>query len=284
MNKDAPVTSDKECISRESLIDRRASFSRKDDALKRGPGDIHTGEGDASTLRASAQTLHTAGHSPESEGIFLPDGPPEPKSRMYSIHRGCLYPASQFRGVQRSGNTSYDVTVEIVSVNMQDSTLGGYLSIRGLTSEWPELTTYFDAEIIGRQHRFVTKRWGATEADDIRHWTRFPAFRMLVPNQDDLNAPFEHDNLPVVFMRWKERFLVPDHRIETVDGASFAGFYYVCVSMQSDYPVTDNDTGLSNAPHTGQMSGYYFHTGSEPFQQLVLEHVPRNSSASYELC
>ena len=30
------------------------------------------------------------------------------------------------------------------------------------------------------------------------------------------------------FMRWKEHFLVPDHRIVSIPGASFAGFYY-CV-------------------------------------------------------
>jgi hypothetical protein len=26
-----------------------------------------------------------------------------------------------------------------------------------------------------------------------------------------------------VFMRWKERFLVPDHRVQDINGASFAG-------------------------------------------------------------
>ena len=32
-------------------------------------------------------------------------------------------------------------------------------------------------------------------------------------------------------MRWKERFLVPDHRVRDINGASFAGFYYVCVEL-----------------------------------------------------
>jgi len=29
-----------------------------------------------------------------------------------------------------------------------------------------------------------------------------------------------------VFMRWKERFLVPDHRVQDISGASFAGLLY----------------------------------------------------------
>lgn len=154
--------------------------------------------------------------------------------------------------------------------------MGGYLCIRGLTAEWPELTTYFDAEIIGRRYSFVTGNWGASEDDDMRHWTRFPAFHKLKASLGDWTAPFDHENRPVVFMRWKERFLVPNHRIESVDGASFAGFYYMCLSMDDDYCATED-------PRAGQMSGYYFHAGSEPYQQLVLEHVPRNSCSSYEL-
>jgi Vacuolar import and degradation protein len=34
-------------------------------------------------------------------------------------------------------------------------------------------------------------------------------------------------------MRWKERFLVPDHRLKTINGASYAGFYYICVEFGS---------------------------------------------------
>lgn len=34
-------------------------------------------------------------------------------------------------------------------------------------------------------------------------------------------------------MRWKERFLVPDHRIRSINGASYAGFYYVCLEFGS---------------------------------------------------
>lgn len=34
-------------------------------------------------------------------------------------------------------------------------------------------------------------------------------------------------------MRWKERFLVPDHRVRAINGASYAGFYYICIELGS---------------------------------------------------
>ena len=67
-----------------------------------------------------------------------------------------------------------------------------------------------------------------------------------------------------VFMRWKEHFLVPDHTIKVwthlrikwhrtktatlqdINGASFAGFYYICFQKSSS-----------------TVEGYYFHRNSE---------------------
>lgn len=145
--------------------------------------------------------------------------------------RGCLYPGATFNGTQKSGRNSYDVTVRIVNVDLEASHLCGYLNIRGLTEDWPELTTYFDAEIIGDRYGFVTGKWGATEADDLKHWARFPPFRPLKSALSKPGLRFNHLNKPFVFMRWKEKFLVPDHRVRDINGASFAGFYYVCVEL-----------------------------------------------------
>jgi len=71
-------------------------------------------------------------------------------------------------------------------------------------------------------------------------------------------------------MRWKERFLVPDWRVKDITGASFAGFYYVCVSTPDPEMGTDWDK-----PAT--MSGYYFHQNSDPYQKLSLVHVSDGS-------
>ena len=49
-----------------------------------------------------------------------------------------------------------------------------------------------------------------------------------------------------IFMRWKEWFLVPDHRVTSIQGASFEGFYYICFNQVE-----------------GRVSGIYFHARSE---------------------
>lgn len=108
-------------------------------------------------------------------------------------------------------------------MDFASSFLCGYLCIQNLTDDWPELTTYFDAEIIGSRYGFLTQNWGANEPEDMLHWSRFPAFRHV---QNDLQKPYltmpDRDR-GAVFMRWKERFLVPDHRVQDINGASFAG-------------------------------------------------------------
>lgn len=54
-------------------------------------------------------------------------------------------------------------------------------------------------------------------------------------------------------MRWKEQFLVPDHRVTTIRGASFEGFYYICFNQVK-----------------GEVSGIYFHSKSERYASLFL--------------
>ncbi|KAF4614872.1 hypothetical protein D9613_002703 [Agrocybe pediades] len=151
--------------------------------------------------------------------------------RMRSRAHHCLYPGATFLGTQKSGRNSYDVNVTIVDVNFAASTLCGYLRIRGLTDDWPELTTYFDAEIIGNRYGFLTQSWGASQHEDLVHWSRFPAFKHIRHEAQKPHMTLEDRDRGVIFMRWKERFLVPDHRVQDINGASFAGFYYVCVDF-----------------------------------------------------
>jgi len=96
------------------------------------------------------------------------------------------------------------------------------------------------------------------------HWARFPAFRHV---KNRLKAPhLTMDGYPgAVFMRWKERFLVPDHRVQDINGASFAGkftriinlissiipnplagFYYVCVDFNSHTQAPPTPTRQSS--------------------------------------
>jgi len=204
-----------------------------------------------------------------------------------SQSQDCLYPGAQFCGSQKSGRSSYEVSVTIVDVDFKLSFLCGYLRIRGLTDDWPELTTYFDAQIIGTRYGFLTDAWGASEAQDMTHWDRFPAFHRI---KSEIRGPKlqlrEAENRGCVFMRWKERFLVPDHRVRDINGASFAGFYYVCVeynprahAQSSSACSTDENECTCD---TATMSGFYFHQNSEPYQQLSLRHVPRETTGVFE--
>ncbi|KZV73457.1 hypothetical protein PENSPDRAFT_574665 [Peniophora sp. CONT] len=195
----------------------------------------------SSPIAYLASPLSPSQYSPvhEKRPAHTTNTPPAPdpfvdisRLRIRQQAHHCLYPGSTFEGTQKSGRNSYEVKVTIVDVDFAASHLCGYLCIRGLTDDWPELTTYFDAEIIGTRHGFLTRKWDADDEEDLVHWGRFPAFRHV---KNKLKGPLLTTDAPVdaVFMRWKERFLVPDHRVQDINGASFAGFYYVCVDFNA---------------------------------------------------
>jgi glucose-induced degradation protein 4 len=161
--------------------------------------------------------------------------------------------------------------VEIKHVDMRESFMCGYLRIKGarsslrhamqpsvwtatnaitgLTEDHPSLTTFFEGEIIGSKYTFITQHpeWGSNEKVDRQHWGRFQAYKPLSKHtsRPDL-ATKDWMQKEHLFMRWKEYFLVPDHRVRTISGASFEGFYYICFNQV-----------------TGGIEGIYFHAKSE---------------------
>ncbi|XP_067089476.1 uncharacterized protein [Osmerus mordax] len=192
--------------------------------------------------------------------------PPPINTQQPGVTTSLLYSGSQFRGHQKSKGNSYDVDVVLQHVTMEDSYLCGYLKIKGLTEEYPTLTTFFAGEIISRKRPFLTRKWDADEDVDRKHWGKFQAFYQYAKsfNSDD----FDYEGLKnsdFVFMRWKEQFLVPDHTIKDISGASFAGFYYICFQKS-----------------TATIEGYYYHRSSEWYQSLNLTHLPEHSMPIYE--
>lgn len=170
-----------------------------------------------------------------------------------------LRPGSRFKGTQQSERQVYDVQVEIKHVDMKESFLCGYLRIQGLTEDHPTLTTYFEGEIIGSKYTFLTRHrdWGSNDKVDLTHWAKFSSFRPFSKKAKKGKLTIPHlTQRENIFMRWKEHFLVPDHRVRTISGASFEGFYYICFNQIQ-----------------GTVSGIYFHAKSEKFQQLELKHV-----------
>ncbi|XP_050076691.1 uncharacterized protein LOC126563672 [Anopheles maculipalpis] len=192
--------------------------------------------------------------------------PPPNNSKQLGVTKSLLYNGSKFRGSQKSKGNAYEVEVVLQHVDEANSYLCGYLKITGLTFEFPTLTTFFDGEIISKKYPFLTRKWDADEDVDRKHFGKFAAFSEYQKtfNSDD----FDYDALAksdYVFMRWKEHFLVPDHKIKNINGASFAGFYYIC--FQKSQAV---------------MEGYYYHRSSEWYQSLTLQHVAESCIQIYE--
>ncbi|KAI9292609.1 hypothetical protein K502DRAFT_278915, partial [Neoconidiobolus thromboides FSU 785] len=176
-----------------------------------------------------------------------------------------LKPGSVFSGVQKSGTDEYPVTIEVQSVDIERSKFCGYLSIQNLTEEFPSVSTYFESEIIGDRYSFITNKWESDYQNDMEHWTKFSESKqencilntVLNEHKDDINnVKFNPINKDFIYMRWKEMFLVPDHKVKNIEGISFCGFYYICFNVS-----------------TGNIQGYYYHpSANEKFQELHLNY------------
>ncbi|KAI8458698.1 vacuolar import/degradation protein Vid24, partial [Phakopsora pachyrhizi] len=156
--------------------------------------------------------------------------------RLDSIKRssfGPLITNSSWIGKQRSGTKSYDVQVQIIHLDLDSGLGSGLLKIFGLTNDLPTMMTFFDIEIIGNKHNFLTQAWGSTEPADSEHWSKFGPFKDYLNQLSSEVRGLEKwwSNQPFLFMRWKEKFLVGDYASEDTNGASFAGFYYVCIEL-----------------------------------------------------
>ncbi|GFG36489.1 hypothetical protein Cfor_11827 [Coptotermes formosanus] len=189
--------------------------------------------------------------------------PPPANSKQPGVTRSLLYNGSKFQGHQKSKGNSYEVEVVLQHVDEENSYLCGYLKIKGLTEEFPTLTTFFDGEIISKKYPFLTRKWDADEDVDKKHWSKFGSFYQYAKtfNSDS----FDYEGLKTtdyVFMRWKEHFLVPDHTIKDINGASFAGFYYICFQKSA-----------------ATIEGYYYHRSSE-WYDLFTEVLLRWSACS----
>ncbi|XP_009562854.2 glucose-induced degradation protein 4 homolog [Cuculus canorus] len=213
---------------------------------------------------AGSASSPPASSGPAASSSLVP--PPPINTAQPGVATSLLYSGAKFRGQQRSKGNAYEVEVVMQHVDMENSYLCGYLKIKGLTEEYPTLTTFFEGEIISKKHPFLTRKWDADEDVDRKHWGKFQAFYQYAKtfNSDD----FDYEDLKngdYVFMRWKEQFLVPDHTIKDISGASFAGFYYICFQKSA-----------------ASIEGYYYHRSSEWYQSLNLTHVPEHSAPIYE--
>ncbi|SCU92356.1 LAMI_0E09934g1_1 [Lachancea mirantina] len=197
-----------------------------------------------------------------------------------------LRPRTCFTGFQVSGYKRYQVMVTLQTVELPyegaTSTsphMTGFLTIRGLTNQHPEITTFFEGYAVTDTVGFLSSAMPTELASlkaydqiDLEHWLNFPSFKELcmqpTTTGDESSSNIMHSVLDgsyshadylsnrFIYMRWKEKFLVPDAEIDSVEGASYDGYYYI---------VHDQITG--------GVLGFYYHKDAEKFQQLELAPV-----------
>ena len=103
-------------------------------------------------------------------------------------------PYAKYVGTQQSDRQTYNVEVTILTVDMEQCSLSGYLMIRGLTPEHPMLQTFFTGEIVGgpnQRYSFKTMDpgWGASDKVDLQHWLRFPDHSLHLQPRSLLRNP-----------------------------------------------------------------------------------------------
>ncbi|EGD77316.1 hypothetical protein PTSG_08411 [Salpingoeca rosetta] len=163
-----------------------------------------------------------------------------------------LHPMCKYVGRQCSQRSAYGVSVNFYHVDFSQGRVCGELTIKELARNCQDVTTFFDAELVQTADDFLTRRWGADMDVDIAHWKRLPGFNMAYLRDEDA---YDFRTNRFIFMRWKEKFVVPYWEAQEVPGASYAGFYYISFDRLK-----------------GAITGYYFFRRSERYQALELKY------------
>lgn len=190
-----------------------------------------------------------------------------------------------FIGEQNSNLAKYKINVKFKSVDLLSSQVTGFLQIIGLAENLKTMTTCFRGEIINNpllfldsthletpitRYSFITenKSWGSTQKNDLEHWKHLTNSTML--DDDEFLAKLSRIqngeiDRHLMFMRWKEQFLLPDSRKKLISGTSFDGFYYIVLSI--------GDDEFDDTMKSGFINGLYYYKVSEKFQSLNLKFV-----------
>lgn len=265
----------------------------------------------------SAHSLRSNSNSNSRKKYILQDESPYDtvsnsplQSHSFYKTTSFLKPLQVFTGYQVSGYKKYQVTVTLRTVFLPNRKvtslqphLTGELSIKGLTSKHPVLTTLFDSFVVtsnesnqisnGDNFGFLSSNWPlhpslnqykSDDRVDVVHWLNFKDFKRLFNIHHDRKincidkyldgsrklTPKSYLNQRYIFMRWKEKSLLPDKLNRSIEGASFDGYYYIVHDQL-----------------TGSIQGFYYHKMAERFQQLELSPVSPetkgHSFASFEL-
>ena len=147
----------------------------------------------------------------------------------------------------------WNVRVVIDYVDFTKGEVFGTMTASNVPYAQSPVVTFFEGQIIDNENAtFYSDPDSSARAclSELRHWSRFPAFRPLRDSvlDDDGRAPGLKDSRKV-FMRWKEKCFLygGDSRL------TIAGLYYVTLDRKN-----------------GDINAYYFDPNSAPEQKMIL--------------
>ncbi|SAL95829.1 hypothetical protein [Absidia glauca] len=214
------------------------------------------------------------------------------RRRMKPGKMGHLHSGSQFFGVQKGAASNYDVTVDIQHVDLENDVLCGYLHVTGLTTFPPKITTFFEGEIIGHKHSFLTRKWHADLSVDSKHWVKndsHPSPALPIPSM----------TTPLRLTRQIKTLFICDGRksswYQIITSTALMGQVMLAstifatndpptLSMGKDLTVglTVDGVGARLLTHLLDLRFYYCRNNIEWYQELILSHVPQRQFESFE--
>ncbi|KAK1349020.1 vacuolar import and degradation protein [Hamiltosporidium tvaerminnensis] len=180
---------------------------------------------------------------------------------LSGIENGAFYEGEQ---MTPTGPFKIDMKVELIQ--LRQGFLCGVFRIYNLTKEHDLLITYFEGEIMGTYTNPFLPALTSEAEDDILHWNKFPEWELNYISEPE-SYDYEANNF--LYIKIKERFLLPDPSIKNIPGASIEGLYYCRYSKQKDF-----------------FSGFYFYKNytSNTSQHLKLQRTKKRTAEYYEFC
>ncbi|WUR04933.1 glucose-induced degradation protein 4-like protein [Vairimorpha necatrix] len=153
---------------------------------------------------------------------------------------------SKYSGRQLSSTGSFNLVMKIDNLNLDENIMCGTLNIYKSNSKIIQISTYFEARVIGSE---MATKLKDLESDGV-NWEKFPEFSK---GGDEC-----------LYFRIKELFILPNMNLEQGE-ASIDGFYYCCYYKNLDC----------------FMGRYFYKCGEKNMsQQILLERQDEGISGS----
>nr|CDS18426.1 Vacuolar import degradation protein Vid24 [Echinococcus granulosus] len=191
-----------------------------------------------------------------------------------TVNTSCIHPGAHFVGSQISRCKKHAVDVSFLTVDLAAKTLCGFLKVDKANNDsetfenggdGKAVTSFFNGEIISRLFPFITGKWGASVETDTNHWNELNVMARF-PNYYRDNFDYSQlENFDHVYMRWKEKFILPDPN-RTSGKKPSTGFYYICLQKS-----------------TGELTGYFHNKTERRVHRIYLMYDPQVTSTAFQI-